>query len=403
MRFFKTGKVFSFMRVAPYCALVSLLVVVATLVALVYPGPKLGTDFVGGTEIEVAFKQRLGSERIRRAVQEGGFSSPDVIKIDSAQDPNRYLIRVQEISVIPESSKRTVERRLCFGDSLPADECPEPKQATDVKWSPGGDKITARFSGPPDLDWIRERLKGIPRIELFSGEHNPTVQSARENKVVVQLVGTGDKLMNALIRGLGKQIVPENPLRVEWIGPKAGAQLRRAAYTSIGISLVLIMAYVALRFDIRFAPGAVVCLGHDAITATGVLMLVGKELNLTTIAALLTIIGFSVNDTVVIYDRVRENLGRLRGVSFPRLIDISVSEMLGRTLLTTGTVILSLAAFLVWGTGTIKDFAFTLIVGMLSGVYSTVYIALPLTHWLDRLISVRGRKAAAGGRQRATA
>ena len=123
--------------------------------------------------------------------------------------------------------------------------------------------------------------------------------------------------------------------------------------------------------------------------AIGVLMLCGKEINLTTIAAILTIIGFSVNDTVVVYDRVRENMGRRRGMSFPDLIDLSVSEMLGRTVLTSATAILSLSAFLVWGTGAIKEFAFTLIVGMLSGVYSTVWIALPLTHWLDKLMTRR--------------
>jgi preprotein translocase subunit SecF len=144
------------------------------------------------------------------------------------------------------------------------------------------------------------------------------------------------------------------------------------------------MAYVAFRFDLRFAPGAVICLFHDAAMAVGALMLLGKELNLTTVAALLTIVGFSVNDTVVIYDRVRENLGKLRGTSFTNLIDISISEMLGRTMLTSGFAIISMSAFFIWGTGTLKDFALTLIIGMVAGVYSTVYIALPLTYWLDR-------------------
>jgi preprotein translocase subunit SecF len=150
-----------------------------------------------------------------------------------------------------------------------------------------------------------------------------------------------------------------------------------------------------VRFDLRYAPGAVLCLIHDALVATGALIIVGKELNLTVIAALLTIIGFSVNDTVVIYDRVRENLRRLRGASFPEIIDLSVSEMLGRTVITSGTAILSLVPFLVWGTNALQDFAYTLIVGMISGVYSTVFVALPLTHWLDRVLLSKRRSASA--------
>jgi preprotein translocase subunit SecF len=164
---------------------------------------------------------------------------------------------------------------------------------------------------------------------------------------------------------------------------------------SIAITLIAIMAYVAVRFDLRYAPGAVLCLVHDAVVAIGALMLAGKELNLTVIAAVLTIIGFSVNDTVVIYDRVRENMRRLRGASFPEIINLSVSEMMGRTVITSGTAILSLLPCLVWGTNALQDFSFTLIVGMISGVYSTVFVALPLTHWLDRLLLAKRRTAAA--------
>jgi preprotein translocase subunit SecF len=153
------------------------------------------------------------------------------------------------------------------------------------------------------------------------------------------------------------------------------------------------MLYVGIRFDMRYAPGAALCLLHDAIAATGALMLAGKELNLEVIAALLTIIGFSVNDTVVVYDRVRENARRLRGATFPELVDLSVSEMLGRTVITTGTAIISLVPFLIWGTNALQDFSYVLIIGMTTGAYSTVFVALPLTHWLDKVIAAR-RKAA---------
>ena len=402
MRIFSFSRVFKFMRAAPYCAAVSLLVVIATVVALFVPGPVLGPDFVGGTEIEINFAKGVGSESIRKALEAEHFESADVIRVEEGKG-NRYIVRVQDVSLISEATKQQTEARLCFSDGAPSPDCKDVVRPSEVTWSPGGDRIRLRFETPPQLEQIRERLSGLKGLTLTPGD-NPSFSDARETRVEVLLLGTGDKLRQALTKGLGADKVGE-VLRNEWIGPKAGAQLRNAAIMSLSIALVLIMAYVAVRFDIRFAPGAVLCLAHDAIIAAGALMLLGKEFNLGTIAALLTIIGFSVNDTVVIYDRVRENLHLHRGMSFPDVIDLSVSEMLGRTLLTSLTAVMSLLAFFFWGTGALKDFAFTLIVGMVSGVYSTVYVALPLTHWLDRLFFAKVGKRAkrAGGARNAPA
>ncbi len=398
MQFFPIGKVFDFMGSRRYFAGVSLIVVLVSAIAIVYPGPKLGTDFKGGTEIEVAFKKATSSGEIRQAVKNSGFSNPDVIKVDDANNPNRFLIRVQEVSTISEDKRAEIEGRLCYGDNLNAAECPEAKQSTEVKFSPGGDKITVRFREAPDLAWIKQRMSTVGGIELRAGANNPTIQNARDHKVEIQLMSKGDQLMSGLQKTLGTDKVPATALRVEWIGPKAGAQLRDAALKSIAISLVFVMAYIAFRFDLRFAPGAVIALMHDAIATIGVLIALHKELNLTTVAAILTIIGYSVNDTVVVYDRVRENLGRLRGATFTSLINVSLSEMLSRTILTSGTTVISLLAFFVWGTGALKDFSLTLIIGILFGTYSSIYVALPLTEWLDRLMFAKvGKKGKAKG------
>jgi preprotein translocase subunit SecF len=164
---------------------------------------------------------------------------------------------------------------------------------------------------------------------------------------------------------------------------------------SIAISIVLIMAYIAFRFDLRFAPGCVVALIHDAVGTIGILVLLGKEINLTTIAAAITIVGYSVNDTVIVYDRVRENLGKLRGASFVRLINVSTSEMLGRTILTAATVLFSLQGLFIWGTGELKDFALALTIGVVLGMYSSIYVALPLTEWFEsKFFSKLGQKKA---------
>lgn len=389
MRFFSARKTYDFMRYRAVFVFISLTMTIGSIALLFTDYVKLGTDFSGGTEVEVAFRSQVEPNQIREAVERAGFSTPDVIKVDDAKNPHRYMIRVHEVSAISPETQAEVEKRLCFGPAAAA--CPPNHRATEVKFSPGGDKITARFTEAPDLEWVRTQVSGVSGLRLRPGANNPLIQNARDHKVEVQLMSKGDQLTAGLKTALGDR-APDQPLRSEWIGPRAGAQLRDSAVKSIAIAIIFIMAYVAFRFDLRFAPGGIISLVHDATCTVGVLILMGQELNLTTVAAILTIIGYSVNDTVVIYDRVRENLAKLRGASFRELINVSTSEMLGRTILTNGTVQLSLLAFFIWGTGTLKNFALTLTIGMLLGTYSTIYIALPVTEWLDKaLFSKIGR------------
>jgi preprotein translocase subunit SecF len=202
--------------------------------------------------------------------------------------------------------------------------------------------------------------------------------------VEIQLKSRGDQMLDGLRAQLGADKVPEAALRVEWIGPKAGAQLRDAAIKSIAIACFLIMVYIGFRFDMRFAPGGIVALVHDVGIAMGAMIIAHKEITLSTVAALHTIVGYSITDTVVVYDRIRENLGKHRNMSFAAVINLSVSEMLGRTIITSGTVVLSLVAFLFWGTGALKDFAFAMLVGVAVGTYSSIYVAAPITEWVDR-------------------
>jgi preprotein translocase subunit SecF len=392
MRLFSSNKIYDFMGVKHWFFALSFGLIGLSILLLLgkIPGvePKFGTDFKGGTEVEVSFSKHVEPAQIRAAVVASGFSSPEVIPVENSRQPNHYLIRVHEVSTLSEEQEKKIERALCFTPGLPEAECPKERRATEVKFSPGGDKITARFRDPPDLLYIKERLSALPSVKLRPGDNNPFVQSARDHKVEIQLMSRGDQLVGGLKTALGPA-APDHALRSEWIGPRAGAQLRDSAIKSLAIALVFIMLYVAFRFDLRFAPGGVVALFHDAIGMVGIWILLGKEINLTTVAAALMIVGYSVNDTVVIYDRVRENLGKLRGASFRHLINVSTSEMLGRTLLTNATVQISLLAFFIWGTGTLKDFALSLTIGMILGTYSTIYVALPLTEWLDRVVFAR--------------
>jgi preprotein translocase subunit SecF len=390
MQLFPIGRTYDFMSGRRLFLVVSLAMVIGSLFAIfVKPTPRLGTDFKGGTEIEVAFSKATNPQEIREATAGAGFSRPDVIRVTDDRNPHRYLIRVEEVSSIDEAKKAGLMRALCVGLTAATPECPEQRHASELKVSPGGDKVSVRFREPPDLRWIRERMTGVSGLAMRPGDNNPSIQNPRDHKVEILLKSKGDQLLDGLRQTLGADKVPETALRVEWIGPKAGAQLRDAALKSIAIALVFIMVYIAFRFDLRFAPGAVLALIHDAVVTVGSLAVLGRELNLTTVAAVLTIVGYSVNDTVVVYDRVRENLGKLRGSTFVTIINTSLSEMLSRTVLTSTTTVVSLVAFFVWGTGTLKDFALTLIIGIVLGTYSSIYVALPLTEWLDRTVFAR--------------
>ena len=401
MELFKHGKVWDFMSIRTYWIAFSIIAgAIALFSATVWPLPTYGTDFKGGTEVEVAFTKNVDAAAIRAAVNRAGFAAPDVVSVADPGNPNRFLIRVQETSSLDESKRDALQKALCYTTTEGRVEpgCEGRQHATEVKFSPGGDKITARFEQDPELAAVAEAVQSVPGVELRQTANNPQVVSQRDHKIEIQLKSKGDQLMDGLRRELGAEVVPENPLRVEWVGPKAGKQLRDAAVKSVAIAIVFIMAYVAFRFDLRFAPGGVLALTHDALMVIGVFVLFKKEITLSTIAAVLTIVGYSINDTVVVYDRIRENLGKHRGKTFAQIINLSVSETLSRTILTSGATLLSILAFFVWGTGVIKDFALALLIGIVAGTYSSIYVAAPLTEWIDRRFF---GGAASGGTRRA--
>jgi len=393
MEFFKPGKVYDFMRVRKWWIALSITLVLISTISVFYPGPNYGTDFRGGTEVELAFLKPIDAGQVRKAVENAGFATPDIVQVVDANNPYHFLIRVQEVTAIGENDKDALRTALCYhkeGEAIDEARCPPTVRATEVKFSAGGDKIDTRYEAEPDLAKIAEQVQSVKGVTLRTSATNPSLLSARDHHVEIQLQSKGDQLIESLQKQLGPQMVPDKALRVEWVGPKAGKQLRDSARNAVAIAIVFIMLYLAFRFDLRFAPGVVVACIHDAMVVLGVFVLTHKEVTLSTIAAVLTVVGYSMNDTVVVYDRIRENLNKHRGRTFAQIINLSVSETLSRTVLTSGATMLSMVAFFVWGTGVIKDFAFAMVVGIVAGTYSSIYVAAPLTEWIDHQLAKRG-------------
>jgi preprotein translocase subunit SecF len=406
MELFKPGRQFDFMAMRWFWIPLSIFLVVASTALTFYPGPNYGTDFRGGTEVEVAFTQNVDAARIRKAVEESGFSTPDVVQVRDLSNANHFLIRVQDITVVDDAAKEKLRVALCLTEDPKAPvaneaACPPNARATEVKVSLGGDKIATRYETDPDLTKIKEQIRSVPGMNLRESATNPQVTNPRDHRVEIQLQSKGDQLMEAMRTKLGAGVVPDQALRVEWVGPKAGKQLRDSARNSVAIAIVFIMLYLAFRFDLRFAPGVVVACVHDAMVVIGVFIVLQKEVTLLTITAVLTIVGYSMNDTVVIYDRIRENLSKHRLKSFSQIINLSVSETLSRTILTSGATMLSILAFFVWGTGVVKDFALAMVVGIVAGTYSSIYVAAPLTEWIDKRIAKAQRASGKVQKKRA--
>ena len=173
--------------------------------------------------------------------------------------------------------------------------------------------------------------------------------------------------------------------KMHMVGPQVGSDLRRKGALAVFYSLLVILIYVAMRFDYKYAPGAVLCLFHDVVITLSLLLLLGKEMNLPILAALLMLIGYSLNDTIVMYDRIRENIRSLPKKDMPFLINKSINDMLSRTIITSVTTLLSVLALCLLARGVIFDIALCLGVGVLVGTYSSICVAAPVLLWMDRL------------------
>jgi preprotein translocase subunit SecF len=373
MELFKPGVVYDFMRLRRTNLTISGLSTLVAIGLFVFPGPRWGLDFKGGTEIELAFDRGVQVAEVRGTLRQIGYGSADVLSVEGR--PGQYILRVDAVSTLTPETKERIRSRLRQGfQGFRAG-------VQETKFSPGGDKVTLRLSDAVDPGALRAALEEGGASVRESG--CVRFGQSADHRYECALVGVADEIV-AKIRGAMGDRAPEAALRVEWVGPKAGAQLRDAAIKSLFFAIAFIMGYVAFRFDLRFAPGGVVAMVHDAILTAGILVLLRKEFTLTTVAALLTIVGYSINDTIVVYDRIRENLGRLRGMSMAQIINVSTSQTLSRTVLTGATTLVSILAFFIWGTPVIRDFALTMFIGILIGTYSSIYVAAPITEWLDR-------------------
>lgn len=249
----------------------------------------------------------------------------------------------------------------------------------------GGTLVQVKFQQKVSIPDIRRALEAINLgdsvIQDF-GKEGDNEYLVRVDKTAEELGVLGEQIKKALTDQFGAGSFEVR--RIESVGPKIGEDLRFRGVMSVIAATVMMGIYIWLRFELRFGLGAVTALIHDVLVTVGALMLANYEFDLTIIAALLTIVGFSVNDTVVICDRIRENMRKIKREKLEAIVNTSINETLSRTILTTGTALMVLLALYLLGGAVIRPFAFALLVGFVSGVYSTIFIAAPIILFWQR-------------------
>ena len=263
----------------------------------------------------------------------------------------------------------------------------------------GGTLVQVRFEKPPSVGAIRSGLSRIKLGESIIQEFG----DPREFIIRLPLTSTTSEELGKRVEAALKQEPSLGAFeirRVEFVGPQVGKELQWQAIQAVLVGLIGILAYIALRFDLKGGVAAVVAVFHDVLVCLGAISITGREFSLPVLAALLTIIGFSVNDTIVAYDRLRENRSKFvpKGKTFAEQMNDAVNQTLSRTVLTSLTVFLSAAILLFFGGKTLEDFAFVLFVGVITGTYSTTYVAASLvvdwTQYVEGRLR-RGKKAVA--------
>jgi preprotein translocase subunit SecF len=387
-----TNTNFDFMKYRKFWIVVSLILVgIGIFSVFVHGNLNIGIDFAGGTQINLQFKDKPDLDKLRATLGGAGLEEISLLRFGTEEE-NEVLVRTRLMKGLEEGSLPKVEAAL------------------DKSLNPSS------VAGKPDINRI-----GVDALTALLAQANPdhlTGDAARASYSKMareildkrkkeglftswdELAGMGG-LGQAGLNTLRERATMGNftVLGVQNVGPQIGEELRKQGFYAVLLSLIGMLIYIWLRFELRFGVGAIMACIHDVLVTLGLFALFGFEFNLTTVAAFLTLIGYSVNDTVVIFDRIRENMRKNRRKPLIEVMNESINQTLSRTLLTGGSTLLALAALLWLGGDVIRGFAFVMLVGILVGTYSSIYVASPFALLWEQYFGSGDRTTSqAGGR-----
>jgi preprotein translocase subunit SecF len=365
-----------FLRIKWICIAISIAsVVIGTISLVVKGGPNFGIDFTGGAQIILAFSKTPDENGIRKIVEGVNVKVESVQRFDKPEK-NQVLLRV------PQEKKegRDVTREVITALTKALNPKGADPDAFDLNLN-GADLLLAKLLAA-DPEGLAARPNADPKVEY--GREAQAIIDARSEKILFASVddaaktagvspAVGTWLKNKTIAG------PFTLLSAENVGPQVGKDLREKGMWAVVLSWVAMLIYIGVRFkSASFGTAAVVALIHDTWTTLGLCSILNTEISLTVVAAFLTLVGYSVNDTVVVFDRVRENLQKTRKKPLAEVVNTSINQTLSRTILTSSLTIVVVVVLFFLGGETLRGFSFVMLVGILVGTYSSIFIAAPL-------------------------
>lgn len=379
-----------FMKYRKFWVVVSLaLVAVGVFAVFVHGKLNVGIDFAGGTQVNVQLLERPDVEALRKQLEAKGIDAQ--IQRFGKEEENEIILKAREDENAKEGSQEAIKAALDGIFNV------DRANRLDLNTTTADELAQFLLTADPDrvaaqgADAARAHYQGVAQAVIKKRSADGILASWDSLSGVA---GVSPAAVDAVKRGayIGKLAI----VGVEHVGPQVGEELRRQGFWAVALSLLGMLVYIWFRFELRFGIGAIMSCIHDVLVTLGLYALSGYEFNLTTIAAFLTLIGYSVNDTVVIFDRIRENMRKNRREPLITVMNRSINETLSRTILTGGSVLLSLIALLIWGGDVIRGFAFVLTVGILVGTYSSIYVASPFALLWEQVFGREAKARKAG-------
>ncbi len=358
------------------------LIALGLLSIFLHGGLKYGIDFEGGTQVALRFREKPDIDQLRKLLDSGNFGDNGIQRYE-APEKNEVLIRLQQQK--KEGRDITAEVLALLRQGLGASADPA---RLDLNIQ-GRDNLAARLVAA-DPDHVAGRPGATPAD--YYGSIAEQIVTRRSQLGIFRSPADVDSVagITPAVRGWVKSNTVAGPfllLSAENVGPQVGSDLRKTALWAIVTSTLGMLIYIAWRFrSLPFGVGAVIATIHDVLITVGLLSLFGREFNLVVVAAILTLVGYSVNDTVVVYDRIRENQRSPKKEPLEGLINRSINQTLSRTILTSGATMLVVVALFFLGGEVLNTFSLTLIIGIIIGTYSSIYVAAPIVViWKDVL------------------
>jgi preprotein translocase subunit SecF len=373
-----------FMKYRKFWIVVSLALLAAGIFSVFVHGKlNLGIDFVGGTQVILKFEQRPDLGELRSLLAEAGVAEAQLQRFGEEGD-NEILIRTPLVEGSEEGSRVQVLAALDRRFN------PE-RTGIDLNRAGAADVAAVLLGGVVDV-----RSEADVARQADAAAVAEAILAARRDRGLFtdwdQVAAAPGVAAEGLARLQAATHLGEFALLgVESVGPQIGAELRTKGVLAVILSMIGMLGYIWIRFELRFGIGALMATLHDVLVCLFFYALAGFEFNLTTIAAFLTLVGYSVNDTVVVFDRVRENMRKSRRMPLLEVLNLSLNQTLSRTVLTAGTTLLATASLLAFGGDVLRGFAFVLTVGVIVGTYSTIYIASAFTLLWEQLFGVEAR------------